>query len=280
VLLPDEFKDIRVEITPSGLATGVFTTTYITLISKNYPTLMKDLVVAKTYVYPSRPDAAVGVPSGTKDTWLGDDVWYPPDEQKTITDTTKNTWLTYYVQIQNDGASADTITVTGTAGGSGWTISYYHAITGDITADMNNFSAGWSTGSLGSGESEEIWVEIVASNTVAGGSTKEITIWCQSNTLITQTDQVRIDVAIQQEYKSDLHVKQDTDPSYTIGLDEYYPETQGIVVGVPVSGTTTTYYVRLENDGNAPDSLVITGIPTNYLTKFDDWNWEAPDNST
>ncbi|MBA7608617.1 hypothetical protein ES703_15796 [subsurface metagenome] len=78
--------------------------------------------------------------------------------------------------MENDSNAPDTLNVSGTAGGGGWTITYYDALSGgsDITSDV--IGGGWSTGVLAPGASKEIRVEVTPDSTLAGGSSKEVLV--------------------------------------------------------------------------------------------------------
>jgi hypothetical protein len=66
----------------------------------------------------------------------------------------------YNVKVQNDGANADSITLTGPAGGGAWTVTYYDAARGgnDITAAVTG--AGWTTAKLNAQAAADLRIEV------------------------------------------------------------------------------------------------------------------------
>ena len=112
-----------------------------------------------------------------EETHIGDDTYNADGTDQTKSQTVdNNVTATYEIKIENDGNTSDTFAVTGTAGGGGWTATYYDALTGgsDITSDV--IGDGWSTGVLAPGASEEIRLEVTPDSTLAGGSSKEVLV--------------------------------------------------------------------------------------------------------
>ncbi len=109
--------------------------------------------------------------------YIGDGIYNTDGSSQTKSQTVdNNVTATYEIKIENDGNVSDTFTVTGLAGGSGWTVTYYDALAGgtDITAQVTG--AGWSTGALASAASTEIRVEVTPDGTVAAGSSKDVLV--------------------------------------------------------------------------------------------------------
>lgn len=99
-----------------------------------------------------------------------------------------NTAAIYYLQVQNDGMNSDTLKVTGTAAGAGWTVRYFDAASGgtDITAQVTGAN-GWRP-QLASTVSQEFRVEVTAGVGVAAGAAQALWIQAQSLGDATKSD--------------------------------------------------------------------------------------------
>jgi len=112
-----------------------------------------------------------------EETYIGDNTYNTTGADQTKSQTVDNSvTATYEIKVENDSNAPDTLNVSGTAGGGGWTITYYDALSGgsDITSDV--IGGGWSTGLLAPGASKEIRVEVTPDSTLAGGSSKEVLV--------------------------------------------------------------------------------------------------------
>ena len=112
-----------------------------------------------------------------EETYIGDNTYNTTGADQTKSQTVDNSvTATYEIKVGNDSNAPDALNVSGTAGGGGWTITYYDALSGgsDITSDV--IGGGWSTGVLAPGASKEIRVEVTPDSTVAGSSSKEVLV--------------------------------------------------------------------------------------------------------
>ena len=92
-----------------------------------------------------------------------------------------------FFTVQNDGNTADTFTITGTADGSGWTVRYYAGGVGEITTAVTG--AGWITKSLAPGSTVSMWVTVTPTSSAAG--TNIITITATSAANLTKKDVIK-----------------------------------------------------------------------------------------
>ena len=130
-----------------------------------------DISVIVTY----QPDNQIG--NKGEETYIGDNIYNTTGADQTKSQTVNNNvTATYEIKVENDSSAPDALNVSGTAGGGGWTVTYYDALTGgsDITSDV--IGGGWSTGVLAPGASKEIRVEVTPDGTLPGGSSKEVLI--------------------------------------------------------------------------------------------------------
>ncbi|MBI4835426.1 MAG: right-handed parallel beta-helix repeat-containing protein [Planctomycetes bacterium] len=252
--------DFAVGVEPQGQATASSKELKIWSRPKNdATTTLQDLVKFTTYVYPNRADLAVKAQGGSYST---DDTFDPPAEQKLSATINKNTLVTYYVQLQNDGTGNDQITVTGTSSatlGTGWTVKYYDSGNTDITTNITN-GLGWLSPVLTSTGTTEIRVEATATDTAVAGI-YTITVGGKCYNDATKTDQVKIALTINSTYRSDVMVKKSSEADGFYLTDNTYetiPAAQIKNTSIDIGGITS-YYIKLQNDGNVTDNFTITG---------------------
>jgi hypothetical protein len=169
-------KEIRVEVTPDGTVAGGATKTLEICATSETGTTQKDLVKATTTV-----NAAYAVDNqikkSTDGTYIGNGIYNLDGTNQTKTNNVNNTQvITYLITIENDGNFNDTYTLTGTAGGSGWFVTYYDAAAAgtDITANVTG--AGWLTAVLASGTTKIVRVEVTPDTTIANGATNTLSM--------------------------------------------------------------------------------------------------------
>lgn len=72
---------------------------------------------------------------------------------------------TYLVRLQNDGNASDSFRLTAPAAAAGWTVRYFAAGLGEITADVTG--AGWVSGALARGAAIGLWFIVSPTSGVA-----------------------------------------------------------------------------------------------------------------
>jgi hypothetical protein len=98
----------------------------------------------------------------------------------------------YNIRVQNDAdfqRLPDNITVKGPASDSGFAVSYFHTISGDITLMVT--TTGWSTGPLDYGSYEQIRVEVTTDPDVPEGSVYEVLVTGKSDNEPDRDDAVK-----------------------------------------------------------------------------------------
>ncbi len=211
-------------------------------------------VTTKADVY--QPDMLVRNSGQT--TYVGDDIYNNDGTGQTKSQTTTSP-VVYELKLENDGNASDTFTVTGTAGGSGWTVTYYSALTGgtDITSQVTG--TGWATASLAPGASLELRVVVDPDASVSGGAVKNVLVTATSDTNNAKSDTVKTVTTKTAVYQPDMLVRNAGETTH-VGDGIYNGDGSGQTKWQPVNpGVTATYELKVENDGNASDSFLITG---------------------
>ena len=172
----------------------------------------------------------------------------------------KNVKATYYVHIQNNGDVADTLTITGTAAPAGWTVEYRDYATNTVITSAVT-GAGWSTGLLNSGAVVTMAVYVTPGATINGGGTATQTMTVTSVGDSTKQDVGVINTNVPVVNQPDVSLRPTTVTTYT-GIGIYNLTGAGQTVSQSVAkNVKATYYVHVQNNGNAPEAFIITGTP-------------------
>ncbi|TKJ43464.1 hypothetical protein CEE36_03770 [candidate division TA06 bacterium B3_TA06] len=130
------------------------------------------------------------------DYYIGDDIYNldgtnQVEEQAVLPGDT----AVFYIKVESDGDIPDTIMVTGAGSTTGWTVSYYDALTGgtDITASVTG--SGWATGKLEPEDYIEMRVEITPDVSVPMDSSYEFLVTSTSSGDPLMQDAVKIRTA-------------------------------------------------------------------------------------
>ncbi|MFH1227625.1 MAG: right-handed parallel beta-helix repeat-containing protein, partial [Planctomycetota bacterium] len=270
---PAETRSIRVEVTPSGRPIDTFKEITVTAISAANPAdNVSDMVKAVTYFRPYMSDAQVKAADGS---YAGDSTYDPPTTQILSGDVGINYTVTYYVKIENDGASTGNFMVTGSAVPAGWTVSYYNNDTGtDITGNM--VGAGWAVNSLLSGSYKTIRIAAKPGQDRLGG--EQVTLSTRVRCLqdAAKVDQVKIQLTVVGGLQPDLMAKKysDTDAAYVSNDAPYANDAatnQTTTTSIKEGESCMTYYIRLQNDGSYTDTFSVTGTGSGAGTPGSNW---------
>ncbi len=204
------------------------------------------------------------VKNSYESTYTGDGVYNEDgSDQTSIQTVSAGDTAVYHIRIENDGGLVDTITVTGDTGADGWEVKYYDALTAgaEITSDITG--AGWSTGELNPGEYMEIRVEVITDDSLPGDSTYDVLITSKSDRDTTKLDAVLTRTVIQSGFQPDNQIKNMEETTYIgdgvynlDGTDQTKSQTAG-------AGDTVVYHIKIENDGNLPDTFILVGTAGN-----------------
>ena len=186
---PGLSKGLYVKIMPTAAVTaGIQKTITLTAISLGNPSYLDVVRAVATATIAAKPD--LWLRPSTEAVYSGNNVYSADgaNQMKNLTAVNGATAM-FLFQVQNDGTAVDTFTVTGSAGGSGWTVTYRETGTGiDITDAVTG--AGWTVSALAKGGTKGLYAQIVPHGIAAGGA-KTLTITAVSATDGTKKDVVR-----------------------------------------------------------------------------------------
>ena len=123
--------------------------------------------------------------------YAGNDVYNDTGSDQSASQTAR--WdepSVYHLKVQNDGTATDSFVITGDAGGNGWVVKYYDALTDgvEITGQIND--TGWATDPLPPGGSHEFRVEVAADLGVPAGDPIQVLVTAKSAADATKRDTV------------------------------------------------------------------------------------------
>ena len=169
----------------------------------------------------------------------------------------QNQTVTYVFKVANAGSVSDSFTITGTGGGSGWTVRYYDINTNaDVTSQV--ISNGWTSGELASSTSKGIYANVTPDSSVSVGAKNTLLITATSDN-IAKVDVVKAVTTLWLGYRPDLLIRAGNETTYT-GLDVI--NTDGTNQTKSQNGTPNqkiTYTFKVRNAGDSDDSFKITG---------------------
>ncbi|MFA5794083.1 MAG: right-handed parallel beta-helix repeat-containing protein [Candidatus Brocadiia bacterium] len=191
--------------------------------------------------------------------YVGENVYLDVDSQ-TVTQTVMNGGVvSYYVKIGNQGNIADAITVSATTQlATGWTVSYYNLSGQDIT-NTNVFV-------LNPSVSQEFVVQISAATNLAAYVTNDVDFIATSSLQSTITDTSRARASVMLSTRVDLALRGDSEFNDNQDGDGIYITNQSDIADDSVQhkkhavglSEPTTYYIRIQNDGNYSDTYLLT----------------------
>ncbi|MHB1459297.1 MAG: hypothetical protein ACYC0V_20495, partial [Armatimonadota bacterium] len=166
---------------------GSTMTLTITGSSESDNTRIDVVKAATTCVASNKPDLLIK--SGTESSYTGAGIFNTDG-----TDQTKSQYASagqkviYAFRVRNAGNLGDSFTITGPAGGSGWSIKYYDLTTNvDVTSQVTG--SGWISGTIAPGIDKGVYAKVSPDTTIAPGETKELLI-----TAMSIGDNTKIDV--------------------------------------------------------------------------------------
>ena len=249
-----ESAQVRIKVTQAAGADDDFPVTL--LATSKSSTAAQDAVIAVAAL--AKPDMWI---RNSYDTYLGDDIHNTDGANQTKNQQARvGTTVMYLFQVQNDGPATDTLKVTGTAGGNGWSIYYKDTATNaNVTTAVTG--SGWSTGPLAAGAKKGLYVQLVPSASLALGSMKTLTITAASTTDGSRTDIVKAITTATPNYQPDLWIRPSTETAY-FGDHRYSSDGLNQTKSLSVAtGTTAMFLFQVQNDAVTTDSFKVTVPP-------------------
>lgn len=189
-IAPKINKGIYAQIKPdSTVPLGSSITLLVTGASESDKSKIDVVKAVTTCVAAYQPDLLIK--SGSETVYIGTGIINADGTNQTKSQSASaNQKVTYSFRVMNAGYFNDSYTVTGTAGGSGWSVKYYDLTSGvEITSQVTG--SGWSSGTLASGIDKGIFVKVSPDATVTSGSSKTLLITAASISDGTKKDVVK-----------------------------------------------------------------------------------------
>lgn len=208
-------------------------------------------LAAATY----QPDGEIRAKGVSPIVFIGGGVYNSDATGQTVTRSTLvGQKAVYFLRLFNDGNVSDSFTVTGTAGGGGWTVAYFDAATGgnDITAQVTG--AGWVTRSLARRVDLaylNLRVEVTPAATVANNASKAVLVTFASSHDPTKVDAVQGVTMLEVPTPGRYVVFSSNRSGGAGGWDVYlYDRVVGALVGLPgLNSTGDDYAPSISADG-------------------------------
>lgn len=256
------YREIRVEVTPAVSVPGGTTQNVdVTSTSINDGTKRDVVRCATTTASARQPDNHIKLTSEAATAYIGDNVYNLDGTSQTKSMFTDPLQVAgYHIRIQNDGNSADNMTVLGTAGNANFTVNYYDALTGGTNITSSVTGAGWATGSLAVGATREIRCEVTPTASAPLGSSYDVLTRSRSNADTTKRDVAKATTTVI-NHRPDNHIKNSAEAAAAyIGDNVYNTDGANQTKSQNVdAGATVVYHVRLQNDGNYAEAYTVTG---------------------
>ncbi|MDI6788599.1 MAG: hypothetical protein QME51_09535, partial [Planctomycetota bacterium] len=227
--------------------------------------------------------------------YQGDDTYNIDGEGQTntIVEIPAQGSVTYSIKIENDGNVPTPITISGSPEVAGkWTVTYYNwpAISSTAVIPYNEIISenGWlRPGNIAVGGEVSICVEIKADASVLGGAEGQYTnhLRVYSNQSVVVSDTVRSLTRIPAVYRADAGISSNAGgPFWDMAITSTEPGCAGQIISqTSATNAVVTYYIKLENDGNASDTFSITGpgsVANNWLVSYYDASLGGADITT
>ncbi len=219
------------------------------------------------------PDGQIKNSSET--TYIGNNIYNDDGtEQTKEQEVAPGTPAVYHIKIENDGANADNIKVTGTGDVSDWTVRYYDDLIGgtEITGDVTG--GGWFTGTLLSDDSKEIRVEVTPALS-ASGSYEVLVTATSLNAVPEKKDVVKAITTAQTGIEEDIaQILKDysisllfPNPSYNRSVIRYsLPEKERISLLIyDISGRIVRTLIRVKSQEPGVYTVVWDGCDDNGM---------------
>jgi len=164
----------------------------------------------------------------------------------------------YLVEVQNDGVVTDDLRMTGPAAGSGWTVTYWDALSGGTDRTTAVTTGGWTRTGVGSGASFNMRIDVTPTTPVLAGSVQDVLLTAASVKRPAVLDAVKASTT-RLPNQPDLLICNAGDSVYLGDAIYNNDGTDQTKAQSALAGTTVTYLVKVQNDGGGPDNVLVTG---------------------
>jgi len=259
-LAPGEARDLRLVVTPNAPpnspAAGSVNQANIIVTAGG----ASDVIRASTAV--AGIDQADAMVRNASDSfYVGDNIYESvPSSQTRSQSVNPGTTAVYHLLLQNDGNQTTTHTLTGGGSSGGFTVQYYNALSGgsEITAQV---TGGGVSFSLPPGATQGIRIEVTPNaipNSPTAGSSLPLDMTLRAGST---TDVVRVTTTVAALGQADLMVRNSGESGTSYLTNNLYESSPSVQVKAQTKdpGSTATYEVLLQNDGNSVQNITVTG---------------------
>jgi len=269
-LAVDSYQRVRIEVTPLSRAAPDASLSVLAKATSVADGTRQDAVKAvTTCLLTRRPDGKIH--DGTA--YIGDGILNTTGAGQTHSRTASpNTVAGYLIRFYNDGNAPDTFRITGATGDSAWQVKYLDYRTGiDLTSSVTG--AGWVPPPIAARAYCSLRLEVAALWGAAASATFSALVTGTSLGDTKEKDAVKAVTTCALARKPDAMIHNGTtfigdDVLNTSGAGQMHSRTAR-------SYTVAAYLTRFYNDGNAADSIRITGPASNWA-----WRLKCTDYST
>ncbi|MHB1459549.1 MAG: hypothetical protein ACYC0V_21775, partial [Armatimonadota bacterium] len=189
MIAPGIMKGVYAQIRPDAtVPIGSSITLTITGISESDNSKIDVVKSVNVCVASYQPDLLIK--TGAEALYTGTDIFNTDGTDQTKSqNASAGQKVTYAFRIKNAGYLSDSIKITGTAGGSGWSVKYYDMANVEITSQVTG--SGWLSGTLAPGTDTGIFVKVSPDTTVVSGSSKTLVITAASVVNTVKNDVVK-----------------------------------------------------------------------------------------
>ncbi|MHB1458149.1 MAG: hypothetical protein ACYC0V_14665, partial [Armatimonadota bacterium] len=178
MIAPGIMKGVYAQIKPdTTVPIGSSITLTITGVSESDNSKIDVVKSVNVCVASYQPDLLIK--TGAEALYTGTDIFnIDGTDQTKSQNASAGQKVTYAFRIKNAGYLSDSIKVTGTIGGNGWSVKYYDMANVDITSQVAG--SGWLSGTLAPGTDTGMFVKVSPDTTVTSGSSKTLVITAAS----------------------------------------------------------------------------------------------------
>ncbi|MBI4712096.1 MAG: hypothetical protein HY762_02135, partial [Planctomycetes bacterium] len=254
------YKEVKILVTPLLYAVpGVPYDVYVTLREMSGSPAQIDTALMRTSPATAyQPD--LWTSRINESDYEGNDLYYPVITTTKSLSVVRNSPAVYYLKLQNDANTSDTLTVASVdAGNTDWDVKFFDGAVG-ITQDVIT-AGGYSSidmQGMSPGASKVIRLEVTPTISAAGTTSYPVVV------ILSRTgageDRIKTTTTVDASFQPDNMAATDVGGPYT-GDGTYDDGTTQVVAATPpiTKGGTATYYIRIGNDGNMTDSFTVNG---------------------